>query len=103
VCTGPLKEKALSMSDSDVPVLQVIVGSTRPGRAGLPVARWVFERAEKHGGFAAELVDLAEIGLPILDEPHHPRLRRYMHQHTKSWSATIDRSEWEATSRSAAA
>lgn len=59
----PLKEKGLAMPDSDLPVLQVIVGSTRPGRAGLRVARWAFERAGKHGGFAAELIDLAEIGL----------------------------------------
>lgn len=81
------------MPDTDIPVLQVIVGSTRPGRAGLPVARWVLKRAEKHGGFAVELLDLAEIGLPILDEPHHPRLRRYLHQHTKSWSATVDRAD----------
>ena len=56
------------------PVLQVVAASTRPGRKGIAVARWVAARAEAHGGFDVELVDLAEAGLPVLDEPNHPRL-----------------------------
>ncbi|MFI9560945.1 NADPH-dependent FMN reductase [Nonomuraea endophytica] len=81
------------MSAPDRPVLQVIAGSIRPGRAGIAVARWIREHADKHGGFAVELVDLAEVGLPLLDEPHHPRLRRYVHPHTMNWSATVERAE----------
>jgi NAD(P)H-dependent FMN reductase len=74
--------------------LQIIVASTRPGRAGRPVADWVNEVALKHGGFdPVELVDLAEWNLPLMDEPHHPRLGRYEHQHTKDWSARIDRAD----------
>ncbi|GAA1510997.1 NAD(P)H-dependent oxidoreductase [Sphaerisporangium rubeum] len=70
--------------------LQIIVASTRPGRVGLPVAEWVEEAARAHGAFEeVELVDLAEVNLPFLDEPHHPRLRTYVHQHTKDWSARI--------------
>jgi NAD(P)H-dependent FMN reductase len=57
------------------------------------VARWVEQLAEAHGGFDVELVDLAEVGLPVFDEPNHPRLRRYEHQHTKDWSATVDRAD----------
>jgi NAD(P)H-dependent FMN reductase len=75
------------------PVLQVIVGSTRPGRKGLAVARWVQRLAEEHGGFDVELVDLAEVALPLFDEPEHPRLQRYTHQHTKDWSATVRRAD----------
>ncbi|MBW0103107.1 NADPH-dependent FMN reductase [Pseudonocardia sp. KRD291] len=81
------------MSDTDRPILQVIVGSTRPGRAGLPVGRWICGRAREHGGFDVELVDLAEVGLPLFDEPHHPRLKRYTHEHTRRWSATVDRAD----------
>lgn len=81
------------MTGTSRPRLHIIVGSTRPGRAGLPVARWVAERAEKHGGFDVELIDLAEVALPLLDEPHHPKLRRYTHQHTLDWSATINRAD----------
>jgi NAD(P)H-dependent FMN reductase len=75
------------------PVLQIIIGSTRPGRVGLPVAQWFTERAQAHGGFAVEVLDLAEIALPFVDEPKHPRLGQYEHQHTKDWSATIARGD----------
>jgi NAD(P)H-dependent FMN reductase len=77
----------------NTPVLQVIIASTRPGRVGLPVGQWIYERAVAHGAFDVELVDLAEVNLPLLDEPAHPRLRQYEHQHTKDWSATIDRAD----------
>ena len=43
--------------------------------------------------FDVHVADLAEIALPLLDEPHHPRLRRYEHQHTKDWSATVEASD----------
>lgn len=75
------------------PVLQVIAASTRPGRKGIAVARWVAARAEAHGGFDVELVDLADAGLPVLDEPNHPRLGQYTQQHTKDWSATVSRAD----------
>lgn len=75
------------------PVLQVVVASTRPGRRGLAVASWVQRLAQVHGAFDVELVDLAEVGLPLFDEPHHPRARRYVHQHTRDWSATVDRAD----------
>jgi NAD(P)H-dependent FMN reductase len=76
-----------------LPVLQVIIASTRPGRVGLPVATWFAQRAREHGGFTVEVVDLAEVDLPIFDEPKHPRLGQYEHQHTKDWSATIARGD----------
>ncbi|MEV4284754.1 NAD(P)H-dependent oxidoreductase [Nonomuraea bangladeshensis] len=75
------------------PVLQVIVASTRPGRAGRAVADWFTERAAASGLFEVELVDLAEVNLPFLDEPHHPRLRQYVNAHTKEWSATVERGD----------
>jgi NAD(P)H-dependent FMN reductase len=72
-----------------MPNLAIIVGSTRPGRAGAPIARWFAARAKEHGGFDVSVIDLADVGLPLLDEPRHPRLRQYEHQHTKDWSAII--------------
>jgi NAD(P)H-dependent FMN reductase len=75
------------------PVLQIIIASTRPGRVGLPVAQWFEAAAIQHGGFTVEVVDLAEVALPFFDEPHHPRLRRYEHEHTKAWSATVERAD----------
>jgi NAD(P)H-dependent FMN reductase len=73
-----------------MPTLHVILASTRPGRAGEPIADWFMERASAHGAFDVELVDLAEVNLPFMDEPNHPRLRRYTHEHTKAWSARVD-------------
>lgn len=75
------------------PVLQVVTASTRPGRKGIAVARWVQQLAETHGGFDVELVDLAEIALPMLDEPNHPKLQRYTHEYTKDWSDTVARGD----------
>ncbi|MFN8202459.1 MAG: NAD(P)H-dependent oxidoreductase [Solirubrobacteraceae bacterium] len=73
-----------------MPRLMVIIGSTRPGRGALPVAQWFAECVRRHGGFDLDVVDLLELGLPFLDEPHHPRLRQYTRQHTKDWSARVD-------------
>lgn len=73
-----------------LPKLYVITVSTRPGREGVPLSDWILERARAHGGFEVELVDLREVNLPMFDEPRHPRLRTYEHEHTKRWSAKID-------------
>jgi NAD(P)H-dependent FMN reductase len=76
-----------------MPRLTVIIGSTRPGRAGLPIAEWFIERARAHGKFEVVVADLAELDLPLLNEANHPRLGRYDHQHTKDWSAVVDASD----------
>jgi NAD(P)H-dependent FMN reductase len=73
-----------------MPRLLVIIGSTRPGRVGLPVATWFAAAARSHGAFDVEVADLADIGLPLMDEPHHPRRRDYQHEHTKAWSARVE-------------
>ena len=70
--------------------LKIISASTRPGRKGILVAAWVHELALKSTDFTVELLDLAEINLPFLDEPEHPRLKKYTHEHTKRWSRIIE-------------
>ncbi len=77
------------MLDSTPMHLTVIIASTRPGRAGLPIANWFVERAKKHGAFEVTVADLKEIALPHLDEPKHPRFGQYEHEHTKRWSAIV--------------
>lgn len=72
------------------PKLHVIICSTRPGRIGGAVAEWFQGIAKDHPGFDSELVDLASFNLPVYDEPNHPRLRDYKHDHTKAWSASVD-------------
>jgi NAD(P)H-dependent FMN reductase len=71
----------------------IIIASTRPGRVGGPVSEWFIAHARDHGGFELEVVDLAELGLPLLDEPKHPRLREYTKQHTHDWSARVEETD----------
>lgn len=72
------------------PKLQVIVASTRPGRVGPIVAEWFVRLAEQHGGLEVGVTELAELALPMMDEPHHPKLRNYQHEHSRAWSAIVD-------------
>lgn len=70
--------------------LSVILASTRPSRVGPAIADWFVEHAKSHRAFVVDLVDLAEIALPLLDESDHPSRRRYRNQHTKNWSAIVE-------------
>ena len=68
----------------------IILGSTRPGRRGEPIASWVLDTARAHGGADYELIDLAQHGLGTLDEGGNPTHQQYEHPHTRDWSALID-------------
>lgn len=70
--------------------LNVIIGSTRPGRVGPSIAKWFEAYAREHGAFEPVLVDLVASELPVYDEPRHPRLQQYEHAHTKAWSQSVD-------------
>lgn len=70
--------------------IAVIIGSTRPGRNGEAVARWVYELARKREDAEFELVDIKDYNLPLLDEPAPPSLGQYSKEHTKVWAAKID-------------
>lgn len=69
--------------------LKILTSTTREGRKGIIIAKWIEEFAKEHSEFNVELLDLKEINLPFMDEPHHPRMQQYTHQHTKDWSKTI--------------
>ena len=72
-----------------MPQLGIVISSVREGRAGLAIAEWFIQRARAHGGFDPTLIDLKKVGLPLLEEPHHPRLQKYTQDTTKAWSATV--------------
>ena len=73
--------------------LQIIVASTRDGRSGHRVGEWFLEQAREHGTFDIEVVDLADVDLPLFDEPRHPRFAQYEHSHTKAWSEIVRRAD----------
>ena len=70
--------------------LKIIIGSTRPGRVGPVIAKWIYDAAIEHGKFDVELVDLVDMALPLLDEAAHPKARQYANEPTKRWSASVD-------------
>ena len=77
---------------SEAPVrVAVILGSTRANRHSEPVARWVLERAALRTDLEAEPIDLAEVDLPMYDEPLPPIMGQYAHDHTRAWARTIER------------
>ncbi len=67
----------------------IIIGSTRPGRNGEQVARWVHEQAAHRTDATFDLIDLADYPLPHLDEPVSAVLGQYQNDHTKEWAAVI--------------
>lgn len=70
--------------------LGIVVASTRPGRVGTQVAQWVSARAATFDGLEAEVLDLAEIDLPPLDEEHEAASGVYTRPHTREWSRKVD-------------
>ncbi|MBD3007933.1 NADPH-dependent FMN reductase [Streptomyces sp. 5-10] len=72
-----------------MPKIAVILGSTRPGRNGEAVARWVFDIARQRTDAEYELVDVADYRLPLLDEAVPPSLGQYAQPHTRDWAEKI--------------
>lgn len=76
-----------------MPHLQIVTASTRMGRSGPHVAAWFEKIARRHGGFDLEMVDLADVDLPLFDEPRHPSLGQYEHDSTRAWSEIVARAD----------
>jgi NAD(P)H-dependent FMN reductase len=68
----------------------IIIGSTRPGRVGDQVAKWVLEHASARSDAEFELVDLADFALPHLDEAVPASMGMYANAHTKAWARKVD-------------
>lgn len=67
----------------------IIIGSTRPGRNGEAIGRWVYEIAKQRKDSIYEIVDIAAYRLPLLDEPMPAAFGEYTKPHTKAWSEKI--------------
>jgi len=67
------------MSDQQgEPTILVIVGTVRQGRVGRKVADWYVSEARKAAPeLKLELLDLAELKLPLFNEPMPPAMHRY--------------------------
>lgn len=69
--------------------IAIVLGSTRPGRLGEQVAKWVYEQAGERKEAEYELVDIKDFNLPLLDEPAPPAQQKYSKERTKKWSEKI--------------
>jgi NAD(P)H-dependent FMN reductase len=76
----------VTMSDLKI---GIVIGTTRPGRNGEAVARWVHDIAARRKDAAFELVDVKDYNLPLLDETMPPSFGQYANAHTKAWAAKI--------------
>jgi NAD(P)H-dependent FMN reductase len=79
-------------------VIKILIGSTRPHRFGPAFASWIVSEASAFaesspGSPRFELVDLADLGLPLLDEPIPASMRTYEHDHTRRWSKIVDEAD----------
>ncbi|RYY56952.1 MAG: NADPH-dependent oxidoreductase [Chitinophagaceae bacterium] len=73
--------------------IKIITSTTREGRKGVIIANWITELVKGMADVEAELLDLAEINLPLMDEPNHPKMKQYKHPHTLAWSRKIEEAD----------
>ena len=53
--------------------IQIIIGSTRPGRQSDRLALWVANKAKQQTKLNVEIVDLQDYDLPLFNEPSSPQ------------------------------
>jgi len=75
--------------------LQIIIGSTRPGRVSDRLAKWVVNEAKNLSDTTVELVDLADYSLPLLDESISPQYNpnREPNAEAQKWLAKISEAD----------
>ncbi len=78
--------------------LMVILGSTRHGRRGEVVARWVLGAAEADPRFEVDYVDLRVLNMPFFDEAMSPFSmydagQDYTHPEGKAWAQRVGKAE----------
>jgi NAD(P)H-dependent FMN reductase len=67
----------------------IVLGSTRQGRISPAIAEWVEANIAKHPELTVEKLDLAEINLPLFNEPTIPSVAPGVSEEAKSWAAMI--------------
>ncbi len=71
--------------------IKIILGSSRPNRFAHQPGEWLQRLGADVAGARFEMLDLAEINLPFLDEPALPGAPGYyQHEHTRQWAEMID-------------
>ena len=68
--------------------IQILLGSTREGRFGDRVAKWLYGHATEREDLIAELIDLRDWPLPFFNEPLSPITGRYASE-ARAWAAKV--------------
>jgi NAD(P)H-dependent FMN reductase len=74
---------------SDPIRLAIIVGSTREGRASDRFLPWLVERADGHGGFSVEVLDLRDWNLPMFQETAGTISAGYSTDSVRRWNEHV--------------
>ena len=80
-------------TSTERPLIKIIVGSVRPVRVGDQIAAALAPVLAEASGASVEIIDLAELALPMLDEPLMPAMGNYQKPHTIAWSEMVKESD----------
>lgn len=73
--------------------IQIIVGSTRPGRLAKNISNWLMSQIDDYKDVKFEIVDIADYSLPLLDEPIPAGSKQYSQEHTRQWAEKISQAD----------
>lgn len=73
----------------------VLLGSSREGRQGEKVAKWVEGELKKNDQFSVELIDVKDLELPFYDEPMPPMMAQGKYNNPKGteWAARVAKAD----------
>lgn len=71
------------------PHVQIVLGTTRQGRRGEKVARWLFEVARRRADFTVESIDLRDWQMPFFDQAKSPAMGEYTADYQIRWARKI--------------
>jgi NAD(P)H-dependent FMN reductase len=69
--------------------LAMLIGSVREGRFGPTIASWMTEQTRRHGVFELDLIDLAEVDLPVRQQAQGVSRGIYPDPRVRSFAARI--------------
>ncbi|MBP2411223.1 NAD(P)H-dependent FMN reductase [Arthrobacter stackebrandtii] len=79
----------MDSTTTESPLIKIIVGSVRPVRVGDQLAAALVPPIAGAAQARVDIVDLADVALPLLDEPKMPALGQYEKAHTLAWSEIV--------------
>lgn len=86
---GGAEDEVVSKGSGSTARVAVVIGSNRPTRISAGIAEWALRTVQSESSLHYEVIDLAEVNLPFLDEPVMAARGEYEHEHTRAWSRLV--------------